>query len=94
MSFSYYIYYRIDPLRTKAAEQAIAQLMTAMQISTGARARLSRKRDEPNLWMETYDNILDGAKFERDLAKAVSENHAENFLVAGSVRRIECFESF
>lgn len=93
VSYSYYIYYRIDPAQTAAAELRIGQLMNRLGKTTGIAGRLMTKRGEPNLWMEVYENVDDDAKFEWELAAAVNDLNATEFLQAGSGRHIECFST-
>ena len=91
MSFSYYIYYRVDPAQTAAAGSRIKQLLDAVEKATGTAGRLMTKRGEPDLWMEVYEGVADEAKFEWELAEAVNQCHATGFLQAGTGRHIECF---
>ena len=93
MSYSYYIYYRVDPAQTAAAESRIRQLLAAVEKATGTAGRLMTKRGEPNLWMEVYEGVADEAKFEWELAAAVNQCQATAFLQAGGGRHIECFET-
>jgi len=92
MPHSYYIYYRIEPERTAAAEQRIRELLSAVQQATGIAGRLLKKRGEPNLWMEIYENVADDAKFEWELAEAAGKLNATALLQPGSGRHLECFE--
>lgn len=93
MSFSYYIYYRVDPAQADAAEPRIKQLLVAVAKATGTAGRLMTKRGEPNLWMEVYEGVADEAKFEWELASAVNQCQVTGFLQTGTGRHIECFES-
>jgi hypothetical protein len=92
VSHSYYIYYRVDPVQAEAAGPRIKQLLDAVKGSTGIAGRIMRKRGEPNLWMEVYENIADEARFERELAEAVGKLKVAEFLQPGSARQTECFE--
>ena len=92
MSRSYYIYYRIDPSRTAAAQQRIDRLLDAVKAGTGISGRVLKKCREPNLWMEVYENVADEAEFERAMAGAVDAINAAEFLQSGGARHIECFE--
>lgn len=93
MSYSYYIYYRVDPAQVKAAGARIRQLLDAVKNTTGTEGRLMEKRGEPNLWMEVYENVADEARFERELAAAVNELKAIELLQPGNGRHIECFKA-
>ena len=90
--YSYYIYYRVDPAQAAAAEPRVKQLLDAVKQSTGIAGRLMKKRGEPDLWMEVYENVADETNFEWELAEAVSKLKATEFLPAGSGRQTECFE--
>ena len=91
MPYSYYIYYRIDPVRAEAARPRVRQLLDSVRQATGTAGRLMTKRGEPNLWMEVYENVTDEAVFERELAATVNRLNATEFLLPGSGRHIECF---
>lgn len=93
MAYSYYVYYRIDPRHAEACEAAVLALLDAVRQTTGIGGRLLKKRAEPLLWMEVYENVRDDAAFESHLAAAAAQVKAESFLQAGTTRRIECFES-
>lgn len=93
MPHSYYIYYRIDPAQAETAVARIKQLLDAVRNTTGIQGRLMKKRGEPDLWMEVYENVADAAEFEWELAEAVSRLKAAGFLRPGSGRHIECFEA-
>ncbi len=93
MAYSYYVYYRVDPQHAEACEQAALALLDAVKKATGVAGRLLRKRAEPLLWMEVYENVLDDTAFESHLAAAAAQVRPETFLQAGATRRIECFES-
>ncbi len=92
MSHSYYIYYRVDPPQAAAAKLRIGQLLDSIKTNTGVAGRLLKKRGEPNLWMEVYENVAETAKFERELADAVSKLKPLEFLPSGTGRHMECFE--
>lgn len=92
MAYSFYIYYRVDPARAAACEPRIRELFAAIRKATGVSGELMRKRGESNLWMETYLNIADDAKFEWELADAAGRLNIAEFLVPGTPRHIECFE--
>ena len=92
MSFSYYIYYRVDPTQVTALKRRIGQLLDSVKNNSGVAGRLLKKRGEPNLWMEVYENITEIAAFERELADAVGKFKATELLQSGTGRHVECFE--
>lgn len=63
----------------------------ALDARTGVAGRLLAKRDEPLLWMEIYEEVEDGPRFEAALDAAVAEHRVEELLQPGSRRRTECF---
>ncbi len=93
MAYSYYVYYRVDGKRAAEAEHAVLQLLDAVKQATGVAGRLLKKRTEPALWMEVYENVRDDAKFESELAAAVARLRLDTVLQAEGSRRVECFES-
>ena len=92
MSISYYVYYRVDPARAAVGALKIDRLLHMVRTGAGVTGRVLKKRGEPNLWMEVYDNVPDPAKFEWTLEAAVKELAAVEFLQTGTGRHIECFE--
>ena len=92
MALSYYIYYRVQPERAASCKPVIRELMAAVQKATGIAGRLLGKRGEPNLWMEIYEDVVDDAKFEWELADAAGRLKVQEFLLPGSTRYVECFE--
>ena len=91
MAWSYYIYYRVDATQQAAAAAGARKVLDAVHRSTGITGRLLKKRNEALLWMEIYEGVGDGAKFEWALAEAVAGSGIAAALQPGSVRHIECF---
>jgi len=60
----------------------------------GIDARLLRRRDDETTWMEIYENVQDGARFEAELAKLVERHGLAALLVPGSSRKQEVFRAF
>lgn len=87
----YYIYYRVDPARAAVAEARVRELQTALDCRTGVAGRLLKKRGEPHLWMEVYEEVEDPARFEETLAQLVEEKGLRALLAPGAERRVECF---
>lgn len=93
MTCSYYIYYRVNPEKAQACEPRIRELFAAVQKATGISGRLLKKRDEPLLWMEVYENVSDQAHFEWELADIADQIKVREFLEPDTTRHCECFES-
>jgi hypothetical protein len=93
MAYSYFIYYRVASDRATACEARVLELFSALKPVTGVSCRLLKKRSEPLLWMEVYENVRDDAKFELELEHAVAQLHVQECLQEGSTRRLECFEA-
>lgn len=91
MAWSYYIYYRVDAAQTAACAAAVQKLLSAVQKRTGIQGRVLKKRNEPLLWMEIYEPVADEAKFEWELAEAVTACGITALLQDGSARHTECF---
>ena len=92
MAYSFYIYYRVDPVKAEPCESRIKELFAAVRKATGITGKLMRKRGESNLWMEIYLDVTDDAKFEWELADAAGRLNVQEFLLPGTPRHVECFE--
>lgn len=93
MAYSYYIYYRVVPDQAEKCEARVLDLFTTIKQATNVAGRLLKKRSEPLLWMEVYENVRDDAKFELELEQAVTQLKLQDCLQQGTTRRIECFEA-
>ncbi|HEY6239903.1 MAG TPA: DUF4936 family protein [Burkholderiales bacterium] len=94
MKLSYYIYYRVLREEGPRARAALSVLQRDLSDITGIGGRLLRRRDDETTWMEIYENVPDGARFEAALA-ALVERHGINALLApGSSRKQEIFRGF
>jgi Domain of unknown function (DUF4936) len=93
MAYSYYIYYRVGAAQAKACEARVLELFSALKQSTNLAGKLLKKRSDPLLWMEVFENVRDDAKFELELERATSELRIGECLEEGSTRRTECFEA-
>jgi hypothetical protein len=91
MAISYYIYYRVEAAKGNACASRVRELFAAVRKTTGVSGRLLKKRGEPLLWMEIYDNVGDEARFEWELAEAVARLQFQECLQAASARHTECF---
>ena len=93
MAYSYYIYYRVSSEHAQSCEARILELFSTIKQSTSVAGRLLKKRSDPLLWMEVYENVRDDAKFELELEQATALLKIGACLKEGTTRRIECFES-
>ncbi|MBI4207820.1 MAG: DUF4936 family protein [Betaproteobacteria bacterium] len=93
MAYSYYIYYRVNPEKAEACEPRIKDLLAAVEKVTGVAGRLLKKRDEPLLWMEVYENVKDEANFEWELADIADQFKVKEYLEPDTTRHCECFEA-
>ncbi|HEX6003370.1 MAG TPA: DUF4936 family protein [Burkholderiales bacterium] len=93
MSCSYYIYYRVNAEKAEECEPRIRELIAAVEKATGIRGRLLKKRGEPLLWMEVYENVSDEAHFEWELADIADQFKVKEYLETDTTRHCECFES-
>lgn len=92
MPYSYYIYYRVDGDRAEACESRIGVLLEAVEKATGIKGRLLKKRGEPLLWMEVYENVDEEAQFEWELADVADRLKIQDCLQANTSRHTECFK--
>jgi hypothetical protein len=92
MACSYYIYYRVAPDKAGACELKIKELLAKVERATGITGRLLKKRGEPLLWMEIYENVSDDATFEWELAEIADRLRIKDDLVPDTTRHVECFE--
>jgi hypothetical protein len=93
MAYSYFIYYRVSADRAKACEARVLDLFSTLKQATNVSGRLLRKRREPLLWMEVYENVRDDAKFELELEQAATQLKLAECLPEGQTRKTECFEA-
>ena len=93
MPCSYYIYYRVDTDKAKACEPKIKALLAAVEKATGIVGRMLKKRGEPLLWMEVYENVSDEAKFEWEVADIADQLKVKECLEPDTTRHVECFET-
>lgn len=92
MPYAYYIYYRVDPDKVEECAPKVGKLLEVVKDATGVAGRLLKKRGEPLLWMEVYENVDDEAKFEWELADAADRLKIQDYLQPNTGRHIECFK--
>lgn len=89
----YYIYFRIPAERADAIDSAIQRMQQTIQAQLGITGRLLKKRDEPNLWMEIYENLPEDSGFEAVLTLAEEQSGIAVLLGPEGQRHIECFKN-
>lgn len=94
MSSSYYVYYRVPPGNAERARAAVGALQRELSEATGISGRLLRRRDDETTWMEIYEGVSDGARFESKLAEMVTRHGVLALLAPGSSRKQEIFRGF
>lgn len=83
---SYYVYYRVEAGRLATLRVEVERLLALIEKATGVRGRWMQRRDEPETYMEIYENVADDAAFEalleRESAGLGLERHVERFVCA------------
>jgi hypothetical protein len=85
---NYYVWYRVERDEPDT-EILVRAMMARVGCRAGVAGRLLKKRDEPRLWMEVYENVADSLDFERLLAQKADEFDVGMFI--DGARRVECF---
>lgn len=85
----YYIYYRVSAHLEHEAELAVRTMQARLTCRSGVSGRLLKKRDDPGLWMEVYEQVADPDRFERTLNQAIDEFDVSMFME--TPRKLECF---
>ena len=93
MKLNFYIYYRVPAQNADRARAAVNALQRELSDNAGVGGRLLRRRDDETTWMEIYENVQDGARFEAELAKLVERHRLAGLLVPGSSRKQEVFRA-
>jgi hypothetical protein len=94
LNSSYYIYYRVPRDNASRARAAVGALQRDLAEATGIGGRLLRRRDDETTWMEIYEDVPDGPRFEAQLAIMVERHGIPALLVPGSSRKQEVFRAF
>ena len=94
MKLNFYIYYRVPVQNAERARVAVNELQRELSSIAGISGRLLRRRDDETTWMEIYENVQDGARFEAELASLVERHGLAALLVPGSSRKQEVFRAF
>jgi len=94
VKLNFYIYYRVPAQNADRARAAVNALQRELSDNARVGGRLLRRRDDETTWMEIYENVQDGARFEAELAKLVERHGLAALLVPGSSRKQEVFRAF
>ncbi len=94
MKLNFYIYYRVPVQNAERARVAVNEVQRELSGIAGISGRLLRRRDDETTWMEIYENVQDGARFEAELASLVERHGLAALLVPGSSRKQEVFRAF
>jgi hypothetical protein len=94
MKSSYYIYYRVPAGNAVRARTAVSALQRELSDMTGIGGRVLRRRDDEVTWMEIYENVPDGVRFEAALSALVERHGIDTLLAPGSSRKQEVFRDF
>ena len=84
-----YIYYRINPAQAEPAARAVDALLAMLAPQCAIPPRRLARCDEPDLWMEVYEDIFDFTYFSQHIDEATrvlgidryieGERHLESF---------------
>lgn len=88
---AYYIYYRVAAAHAAALEPRVRAMQAVLAAETGVAGRLMKKRGEPLLWMEVYEDVADAAGFEAALERLAAAHRVSEALQPGAGRHTECF---
>ena len=66
---NYYVYYKLDPQRLAEVRAGVERIFAALERECGVRGRWMHRRDDPATYMEVYEDVKDGAKFEAVLKR-------------------------
>lgn len=93
MTASYYIYYKVKPEQSADIRSAVIELQRSLAEKTGVTGRLLCRRDQPDTWMEVYENVGDAEAFEALLASELERLKFRERLGARSPRQLEVFRA-
>ncbi|HYD56298.1 MAG TPA: DUF4936 family protein [Burkholderiales bacterium] len=61
---NYYVYYKVEPARAEALRADVQSLFERVERACGVRGRWMRRRDDPETFMEVYEDVQDAEAFE------------------------------
>lgn len=85
MTTHYYVYYRVAAGDDSRLQSAVVRMQEALRAETGIAGRLLRRRDDPDTWMEIYENVSDAERFEAALAAAAAREGLDALAPSGRV---------
>lgn len=91
MSGALFVYYRVASTAAARAESAVRRTIEDLSSEHCVRGRLMKGRNEPLLWMEVYEDVVDLSVFEDSLHRAAQAAGLDAFLEKGERRHVECF---
>ncbi len=93
MTVSCYIYYRVCPDHVSEASTAAQATLERIRHLTGVSGQLLSKVNEPLLWMEVYDGIVDQAIFLTAMRECLEETDLGRWLDGDRQRHTEIFQT-
>lgn len=90
MSYVVYIYYRVPVSAAAELRRRIVAVQASLAQSTESVGRLLSKADEPLLWMEVYEGIVDRLAFAAALEQAMAAQRVAD-LIPAATRKTEIF---
>lgn len=91
MALHLYIYYRVADAADRIVADAADELIERVHHATGVAGRRLVRRDEPDLWMEIYEGIVDADAFTTALDAAVVASGLRRHVAPGERRHVEWF---
>jgi hypothetical protein len=86
-----YVYYRVAAADDEPAAGAVRRVLAEVAEATGVQGRCMRRQDDPETWMEVYEEVGDPAAFCGLLAAVSSASGLETLLSGDGRRHVERF---
>jgi hypothetical protein len=90
MSRNYYIYYRVST-GSEHVRAAVGAMQVSLARESHVQGRLLQSCNDPSTWMEVYEGIEDGERFERQLTAAIDRFGLRALLATATDRHVEIF---
>ncbi|HLW04197.1 MAG TPA: DUF4936 family protein [Azoarcus sp.] len=91
IAVDFYVYYRVHHADLEEAFERVHAMLADLEMQTGIRGRLMRRRDDDTTLMEVYPGVIDLETFERLLEEALDTHRIGELLAEGSGRHLERF---